>query len=112
MNPQENRQVERKLQDLEAEINQQSAVVPVERQQTQPQAAATPTELIMSWVKHFANWYQRLPDIGKVVVVVAGVMIGFAALNSVFQLVASLISLAFLGLLIFLVYKFVITPKK
>ncbi len=58
-----------------------------------------------------AIWFNSLPSLGKVVVVIVGLSVGMSLLSSVLQLVASLISLAILGVILYGVYKFFITPQ-
>lgn len=56
-------------------------------------------------------WFNNLPSVGKVIVVIVGGSLGLSLLKSVFQLITSLISLALLGIILYVVYKFFITPK-
>lgn len=56
-------------------------------------------------------WFNSLPTVGKVIVVIVGGSFGLSLLKTVFQLITSLISLALLGIILYVVYKFFITPK-
>lgn len=65
---------------------------------------------VKSALNQVTKWFDSLPTVGKVVVAVVAITMGFSLLKSVFQLVASLISLTVLGFILYLVYKFFITP--
>lgn len=69
------------------------------------------SQLEISVIERVANWFNSLPRGGKVAVVIIATVVGFSILRSVLQLVASLISLAILGVILYLVYKFFITPR-
>ncbi len=56
-------------------------------------------------------WFNSLPTVGKAVVVIVGLSLGMSLLGSLLQLVASLISLAILGVILYGVYKFFFTPQ-
>ena len=58
-----------------------------------------------------AIWFNSLPSLGKVVVVIVGLSASMSLLSSVLQLVASLISLAILGIILYGVYKFFVMPQ-
>lgn len=58
-----------------------------------------------------AIWFNSLPSLGKVVVVIVGLSVSISLLSSVLQLVASLISLAILCVILYGVYKFFVTPQ-
>lgn len=56
----------------------------------------------------FISLFKSLPNVGKLVVVGVGILVGFAVLKSLLNLVATLFSLAFLGLLVYFVYQFLV----
>jgi hypothetical protein len=112
MNPQENRDYEQRLQELEAELDQDQTLPSVSNQAGQPlQPLIRQSQSEKSVLKQVTNWFNNLPSPGKVAVVVVTVLISFSVLRSVLQLVASLISLAILGAIVYLVYKFFVTPQ-
>jgi hypothetical protein len=116
MNPQENQDYERKLQELEDQLERDRTQPTIETQPGQPpQRYVNGSQLEVPVFKQVfnqvANWFNRLPKVGKVAVVLIATIIGFSLLRSVLQLVASLISLAILGVILYLVYKFFITPQ-
>ncbi len=112
MNPQENRDYDRKLQELEAQLDKDRTLQSVESQPGQPlQRHTNNSKPERSVLNQVFNWYNSLPTVGRVAVVIVAAVVGFSILRSVLQLVASLISLAILGVILYLVYKFFVTPQ-
>jgi negative regulator of sigma E activity len=110
MNPQENRDYERRLQELEMEADSKTHPSIDDRigQPLQRQVNNQPEKSVLNQV---ANWFNSLPRGAKVAVVIIATLVGFSILRSVLQLVASLFSLAILGVILYLVYKFFVTPQ-
>ncbi len=112
MNPQENRDYDRTLQELETELEKDQPLLSPETQPGQleerPVNDSQPEKSVLNQV---VNWFNSLPSAGKVAVVAIAAILGFSLLRSVLQLVASLISLAILGVLLYLVYKFFVAPR-
>lgn len=113
MNPQENQDYERRLRALETELDQ-DRMPPVDSERGQP---LPPRHIDRSQPKksvvlsQIANWFNQLSSGGKLAVGIIAAIVGFAILRSVLQLVASLISLAVLGVILYLVYRFFISSK-
>lgn len=105
MNPQENRNDERRLQELEMELDK-DPIPPLTKT-----PLAQPLQSEKSVLSQVAHWFERLPSAGKVAVVIVSALVGFSILRNVLQLVASVFSLAILGVILYLVYKFFVTPK-
>lgn len=103
MNPQENRDDDRILQKLEAQLNQNRIVSSL-----WPAFNRSQSEVAFNQV---VNWFNGLANPAKVAVVAIAVLVGFSVVKSILQLVASLIGLAILGIILYLVYKFLITPQ-
>ncbi|MBD2042317.1 hypothetical protein [Microcoleus sp. FACHB-672] len=97
----EAQRLERQMQKLEVEVNQQ--------QPLQTHFEASPA--IQSLYTQFLSWYQRLPQIGQVAVIGGGILIGLSALSIVFQLIRLAFSLAVLGVILYLGYKFFLVPQ-
>lgn len=112
MNPQENPDYKRKFQELEEELENDRTA---KSRETQPgQWGSVNINNLHSQKALFhqaTNWYNSLPDAGKVAVAIAAAFVGFSLLRTVLQLVASLISLTLLGVILYLVYKFVVAPQ-
>ncbi len=111
MNPQNNRDYDRKLQELEDQLNSEKPRFSVETQLGQPLRRFVNRSQLQSSFNQVANWFNNLPKSGKVTVAVIAALVAFSVLKTVLQLLASLISLAILGVILYLVYKFFVTPQ-
>jgi hypothetical protein len=111
MNPQENQDYARRLQDLEAELNKDRPLSSVETPSWQALDRYINRSQVEAIRNRIVNWFNSLPTPGKVTVVAIATIVGVSLFLSVLQLVASLISLAILGVILYLVYKFFVTPQ-
>lgn len=123
---------QQRLQELEAEVNQTAGQSSEQNQrQTNGQnnnPESTPgnytSYTIPEELKAMANparyqplldrtllWFNTLPQVGKIAVVVVGAFVTFSVLRSVLQLVAAIASLAILGVLLYLGYKFLVANQ-
>jgi hypothetical protein len=101
MNPQEQRRLERQLENLEAELNQQK-----------PQQSNSDTSRsIQSLYSQFIIWYKGLPPVGQVAVIVGGVLIGLSLVSTVVKLISLAFNLAVLGVIVYVAYKFFLAPQ-
>lgn len=99
MNAQNQPNWEQKLKDLEAKL-----------QGNIPPNGSTP----YSWQSLSAQcvgWFQGLPKAGQIAVGVVGLIMGLTLLKTLFQLVSLLMSLAILGVFVYLAYRFLIAPN-
>lgn len=109
MNPQEPNNWKRKLQELEQEVQQTSSKNPAG---TSP--SGTPfieKKNLNQSLNQIRDWFNTLPSAGKVVVVIMTAIIGFSLLNTVLRLVSSLLTIAILAVVLYLLYKFFIAPQ-
>ncbi|MES1023987.1 hypothetical protein ABN584_13935 [Gloeocapsa sp. BRSZ] len=107
MNSQPEQELEQRLQQLEAELNSPTSPPVV----VEPQLSASPTDrtsVVPAVLYRFVNWFSGLSNIGKLIVVAVGLVIGLAVLRAVLKLVAAVISLAFLAVLLYFVYQFLL----
>lgn len=109
MNTEESdRELQRRLEKLEIELNAPPNVRPVAANaQKEAQSSAVSPSL-----NKFIHLFKGLPNAGKIIVVGAGIIFGFAILRTLLNLVASLFSLAFLGLLAYGMYQFLLTRSQ
>lgn len=89
-----------RLEQLEREINQKVEESPY-----------IPTQKLENVFTRLQVWYQTLPTPAKVAVAIGGVFLVLSLLNTVLKLVTSLISLAILAVILYGVYRLVMTPK-
>lgn len=96
---------EKRIQELEVEIEQDSKELSTSSQTDTSQSIETGVSLLR-------QWFESLPTAAKVVVAVVGLMIGFSLLNTVLKLITSLISITILAVVLYLLYKFFLAPKE
>ncbi|MEA5535154.1 hypothetical protein [Crocosphaera sp. XPORK-15E] len=92
---------EKRLKDLEAEINAE----------TSPVRPFNPNEEAEGIFTRAATWYQGLATPTKVGVTIVGVIVGLSILNSILKLVTSVIVLGIAGIIIYGLYRALIKDK-
>jgi hypothetical protein len=105
MNPQDNPNWQRKLEELEVEIN----ATPISEGNTNP----TPPyqSKLTEVLTMVTQWFNQLPSLGKIIVAVAGVMMTLSLLSTVLKLVTALISLSILGVFLYITYRLLIASR-
>jgi hypothetical protein len=96
MNSPNKQQLDQKLQQLEAEINQHST----------HSSSVENSGSLESTKNQFLNWYKELPQMGQIIVLIGGAVVGLSMLGVVFQLIRLAVSLAILGVLGYVGYRF------
>ena len=105
MNPQPEQDLQRRLQKLEAELNQTYVPPPVPQQQL-PQPPVKRLEPSQSLLNRFINWFNGLSGFGKLIVTGIAAIVGLAILRGVLTIVTAVITLALLGVLMYFLYQF------
>ncbi|MBG1270167.1 hypothetical protein [Nostoc sp. WHI] len=108
MNPQRDEDLQRRLDKLEAEINSSPEVVPQPQQKQTPQFGFANLNLQL---ERFQIWFNSLSRTKKLVVSGVTVLLGLAMLQTVFKLIASVITLALLAALVYVGYKFFVSSN-
>jgi hypothetical protein len=107
MNPQPDRDLDLRLQQLEAELSQTPPSPPTITQPEKPlQPQTDSSRTLHSQLNRFINWFNGLPGLGRLLAIGFLAIVGFAILRAVLQLVAAVISLAVLAVLLYFVYQF------
>ena len=101
MNPQEPKNWQRQLEELQAKLKRQQPL----------QANPEITHSIETLYNQFLSWFRGLPKGGRVTVLAVGAIMGLTVLKSILDLLTLSISLAFFGGLLYLAYKFLIAPN-
>jgi hypothetical protein len=109
MNPQREEDLQRRLQKLEAEIDSSPLRFNEKEEKTQTSQSNFP--IFNSQLERFTLWFNSLSKTGKLVVSGVALLFGFAVLQAVLKLVASIISLALLAVLVYLGYKFFVSKN-
>ena len=103
MNNPENNNTERRLEELELELEKKDEPSTPKNLNNQDSSSS-----LEKYFKLVLGWFENLPSSGKIVVVVVGIVVGFSLFNSFLKLVASVLTIAILSLILYGVYKFVI----
>ncbi|MFP4007351.1 MAG: hypothetical protein ACLFV6_04995 [Spirulinaceae cyanobacterium] len=110
MNSQNQQDWQKRLQELEVEVQQ----TPDRQSQNQTSNTATRNETSIEWQakwQQITTWFSNLPTIAKVIVAIVTLSVSFSLLKMVFQLVSALIGMAFIGAVLYGVYRFAIAPQ-
>lgn len=105
MNPQPDQDLERRLQQLEAELTPppQPPII------SQPQKPLQPPDNFQAVQVQFnklSNWFNSLPGFGKLIVAGVTAIVGLAIIRALLKLVSAVISLAVLAVLLYFGYQF------
>jgi small-conductance mechanosensitive channel len=103
MNPQNNQDWERKLKDLEIEINPDTSP-----NSENPDSPSRKLEVALTRLR---DWFNSLPTPVRVVVAIFAVMTAFSLLTTVLQAIASLISTIILVLVLYVLYRTFLAPR-
>ncbi len=100
------RDLKRKLDEMEAEINQDTAADSQnETQSVFPQLEINPSPQVQGWIDTTKAWFNSLPKFGKAAIAVGGVWLSFSILGAVLHIVSSVLSLAMIGLVLYVGYR-------
>jgi hypothetical protein len=108
MNSQNNQNLEQRLQELEAEL-QPGPSAPFSVQQGQPLQPLEDAQPALPLYSQLLNWFRGLSGTGQAIAVCVAVVVGLALFKIAVQVVTLLISLAFLGVLLYGGYKLFLT---
>lgn len=101
------RDLQSKLNDMEADINQQSVndTPGYNNNKVFPQFEINPSPKIQGWINTTKGWFNTLPKVGKAAVAIGGVWLGFSVLGAIFHVVSSLISIGVVGFILYIGYR-------
>ena len=103
MNPQPDEDLEHRFQKLEA-INQSPPPHFSQTKQSLKQTHAS--QPVQRSIGRSLNWFNGLSGLGKLLVVGIAALVGFTILQAVLKLVTAVVSLAILGVILYLIYQF------
>ena len=109
MNSSDNQNWQRRLEELEKEVSQNNpSNVQSQTETVYPEVEIDNMSSLSGWLNSARDWFNGLAPIGQVAVGVIAVMLGFSVLNIFLKVISSLISVAILGGLLYLGYKYII----
>jgi len=106
MNPQPDQELERRLQKLEADISSPPPSLSAIPQSKKTLPQTNNSQSVQPSLNRLINWFNGLSSFVKLIVIGVAALVGFAILRAVLKLVAAVITLALLGVLLYLAYKF------
>ncbi|MBD2356563.1 hypothetical protein H6G41_18345 [Tolypothrix sp. FACHB-123] len=109
MNPQPEEDLQRRLQNLEAEINSSSQEV--SQSESPKPSIGFSFESFNSQLIRLQNWFNSLTGTRKLAVLGVMALLGIAVVQALLKLVASVISLAVLAVLVYVGYKFFVSSN-
>jgi hypothetical protein len=104
------RDLKSKLEEMEAEINQKQATNSNSSSESSqksafPQFEINPSPQVQSWITSSKAWFNSLPKVGKAAVAIGGVWLGFSLLGAILHVVSSIVSIAVVGLILYVGYR-------
>lgn len=100
------RDLQNKLNEIEVEINQNQASSSQDATKSVlPELEIKPSPQVQGWIDQSKQWFQSLPKFGKVAVAIGGVWLGFSVLGAVLHVVSSIVSIAAIGLVLYIGYR-------
>ncbi len=103
----DNRDLKSKLDEMEAEIKRETVIDPEDTtsQSVFPEVEINPSSQIQEWIDSGKAWFATLPQVGKAAVAIGGVWLGFSVASALLHVVSSILSIAFVGFLVFVGYR-------
>lgn len=108
MNSQPEQDIDRRLEKLEAELNSPPSPTSIYQPKETQNLPVEDGQSVQSSLNQLINWFNSLPGFGKLIASGVGIILGFAILRTLLNLVASLIGLGFLALIVYFLYQFLL----
>ena len=94
-----------KLDEMEADINQNASKPQDAPQSVFPQLDISPSPKVQGWIESSKSWFNSLPKVGKAGVAIAGVWLGFTIVGAVLHVVSSILTIGAVGFIIYVGYR-------
>lgn len=100
---------QQKLEEIEAEIDRATTSASQNfKTKVRPRIEIDPSPQVKNWLKSGRDWFETLPQVGKIAVGIGALWLSFSVLSAFLHLLSSLISIAVMALILYLGYKFVV----
>ena len=99
------RDLQAKLDDMEADLNQKAAEPADNFKSVLPKIEIDPSPQVEEWIDQSKSIFNSLPQFGKVAVVIGGVWLGFSVVGAVLHVVTSLFTVAAVGVVLYIGYR-------
>jgi hypothetical protein len=104
----ENKNWQRRLEEIEEQLNQIPNSAPFH--QTQPLEQENQTDKdrqIENFIVSIKQWFENLPQLGKMLAGGVGVLFALSLLNSFLHIISSILSIVFLAAGVYFIYKII-----
>ncbi len=106
MDSQSQQNFQRRLQELDAEVQRNASASQNQSESSQKApAGVTPSSPLQLLGQQLAVWFNHLPAVGKVVVAVISIILGLSLLNTVLNLVTTIVMLAIVVTVLYGLYR-------
>jgi hypothetical protein len=103
------RDLQSKLDAMEAELNQNNASASqestTERETIFSRIEINPSPQIRSWIDSGKELFNNLPKVGQAAIAIGAVWLSFSILGAILHIVSSIVSIAILGFILYIGYK-------
>ncbi len=100
------RDLKSKLDEMEAEINQETATDSQNATQSVfPKVEINPSPQVQGWIDTSKKWFNSLPKFGKAAVAIGGIWLSFSIVGALLHVVSSILSLATIGFILYVGYR-------
>ena len=99
------RDLQSKLDEMEADINQNTSESSDAPQTVVPQINLSPSPKVQGWIDNSKAWFNSLPKFGKAGVAIAGVWLGFTIVGAVLHVVSSVLTIGAVGIILYVGYR-------
>lgn len=101
-----------KLDAMEAEINRAATSSKYKTEKVITQLEVKPSPQVQNWLDSAKKWFNSLPSVGKIAVGVGAVWLSFSMLNAFVHIISTIISIAIMGLILYVGYKFLTSSSQ
>ena len=108
------RDLKSKLDEMEAEVNREtnSSSQDFSSKSVFPEVEINPSPQVQGWIDSSKAWFATLPQVGKAAVAIGGIWLGFSIIGAVLHIVSSVITIGFVGLLMYVGFRLFTNSQK
>lgn len=101
------RDLQSKLDAMEAELNQNTASASQESttERIFPRIEINPSPRISSWIDSGKELFNKLPKVGKAAIAIGAVWLSFSILGAILHIISSIVSISILGFILYIGYR-------
>ena len=100
------RDLQSKLDEMEAEVNQKATSDPQDTSKSiLSQLEINPSPQVQGWIDSSKAWFNSLPKVGKAAVAIGGVWLGFSIVGALLHVVSSVLTVGTIGFILYVGYR-------